>query len=162
MTWQAVNKNLHNSLSALTKHKCLRHGDQRRKTKRMTNNINGIHKEMQAGDQNLQTVVNFKYLGAIISDACFKADIVSRIAQCTTAMTILKPIWNEQNITLITKVRLIRTILISIICYACQTVEERTRGNEMLPPPLPSYNDHITNEIVCTKYKQITVLTKVY
>ena len=39
------------------------------KTKLMTNNINGIHKEIKASGQKLQTVTNFKYLGAIISDA---------------------------------------------------------------------------------------------
>ena len=39
------------------------------KTKLMTNNINGIHKEIKTGDHKLQTVTNFKYMGAIISDA---------------------------------------------------------------------------------------------
>ena len=39
------------------------------KTKLMTNNIKGIHKEIKASGQKLQTVTNFKYLGAIISDA---------------------------------------------------------------------------------------------
>ena len=54
------------------------------KTKLMTNNINGIHKEINSSGQILQTVTNFKYLGAIISDAGSKAEIWSRIAQCTT------------------------------------------------------------------------------
>ena len=67
------------------------------KTKLIANNINGIHKEMQASGQKLQTLnstttttfKNFKYLGAIISDAGTKADILSRISQCTTTMTRL-------------------------------------------------------------------------
>ena len=42
----------------------------------MTNNINGIHKEIKASGQKLHTVTHFKYLGAIISDAGSKADIV--------------------------------------------------------------------------------------
>ena len=67
------------------------------KTKLMTNNTNGIHKEIKESGQKLQTVTNFKYLGAIISDAGYKAEILSIIAQCTTA------IWNDQNITLRSK-----------------------------------------------------------
>ena len=91
------------------------------KTKLMTNNINGIHKEIKSSGQKLQTDTNFKYLGAIISDAGSKAEMLSRIAQCTTTMTRLKPIWNDQNITLRSKVRLMRALIISILLYACQT-----------------------------------------
>ena len=112
--------------------------------KKKTNNINGIHEEIKASDHNLQTVTNFKYMGAIISDAGSKAEMVSRIVQCTTTMTRLKPVWNDQNITLRSKVRLMRTLIISILLYACETVqvsnnriteEDQSRGNEMLPPP---------------------------
>ena len=49
------------------------------KTKLMTNNINGIHKEIKASDYKLQTVTNFKYLGAIISDAGPKAGIFQEL-----------------------------------------------------------------------------------
>ena len=45
------------------------------KTKLMTNNINGIHKEIKASDHKLQTVTNFKYLEAIISDAA-RSDVL--------------------------------------------------------------------------------------
>ncbi len=126
----------------------------------MTNNINDIHKEIKANDQKLQTVTNFKYLGAIISDAGSKADILSRIAQCTTTMTILKPIWNDQNITLRSKVRLMRTLIISILLYACETwtltieLQRRIKAVEMRCYRRLlhiSYKDHITNEIVCKK-----------
>ena len=47
--------------------------------------------------------------------------IVSIIAQCTTTITRLRPIWNDQNITLRSKVRLMRTLIISILLYACET-----------------------------------------
>ena len=56
-------------------------------TKLITNNINGIHKEIKASDQTFQTVTNFKYRGTVISDAGSKAEMLSRIAQCTTTMT---------------------------------------------------------------------------
>ena len=43
--------------------------------KLMTHKINGKRMEIKASCQNLQTVTNFKYLGAIITDAGSKADI---------------------------------------------------------------------------------------
>ena len=67
-------------------------------TKLTTNTINGIHKEIKASDHKLQTVTNFKYLGAIISDAGSKAEILSRIAQCTTTMTILRGLSQYETI----------------------------------------------------------------
>ena len=130
------------------------------KTKLMTNNINGIHTEIKASDHKLQTVTNFKYLGAIISDAGSKAEILSRIAQCTTTMTRLKPVWNDQNITLRSKVRLMRTLIISILLYACETwtltieLQRRIKAVEMRCYRRLlhiSYKDHITNEIMCKK-----------
>ena len=140
--------------------KSLRHGDQCWKTKLMTINMNGIHKEIKASDQRLQTVTNFKYLGAIISDAGSKAEMLSRIAQCTTTMTRLKQIWNDKNITLRSKVRLMRTLIISILLYACETwaltieLQRRIKSVEIRCYRRLlhiSYKDHITNEIVCKK-----------
>ena len=126
----------------------------------MTNNINGIHKEIKASDHNLQTVTNFKYMGAIISDAGSKAEIVSRIVQCTTTMTRLKPVWNDQNITLRSKVRLMRTLIIFILLYACETrtltieLQRKIKSVEIICYRRLlhiSYKDHITNELVCKK-----------
>ena len=154
-----MNKNSHNSLSALTKHQKLTAWRSMLKKKLMTNNINGIHKEITASDHTLQTVTNFKYLGAIISDAGTTAAILSRIAQCTTTMTRLKPIWNDQNITLRSKVRLMCTLIISILRYACETwtltieLQRRVKAVEMRCYRRLlhiSYKEHITNEIVTT------------
>ncbi len=122
--------------------------------------VDGIHKEIKASDQKLQTVTNFKYLGSIISDAGSKAEMLSIIAQCTTTMTRLKPIWNDQNITLRSKVRLMRTLIISNLLYACETwtltieLQKRIKAVEMRCYRRLwhiSYKDHITNEIVCKK-----------
>ena len=126
----------------------------------MTNNINGIHKEIKASGQKLQTVTNFKYLGAITSNAGSKAEFLSRTAQCTTTMTILKPIWNDQNITLRYKVRLMRTLITAILLYAFETwtltveLQRRIKAVEMRCYPRLlriSYKDHITHERVCKK-----------
>ena len=42
----------------------------------------------------------FKYLGVVISDDGSKLVIFSRIAQATAALTKLKPIWRDDNISL--------------------------------------------------------------
>ena len=43
---------------------------------------------------------NFKYLGAIISNEGSKPEILSRIAQTTAALSRLKIIWRDKNISL--------------------------------------------------------------
>ena len=104
-------------------------------------------------------MVAFATIATMNFEPC-KADILSRIAQCTTTVTRLKPIWNDQNITLGSKVRLMRTIIISILLYACETwtltveLQRRIKAVEMRCYRRLlhiSYKDHITNEIVCTK-----------
>lgn len=70
------------------------------KTKLMTNNTNGISTDIKVNDEKLGTVHSFKYLGAIVSDEGSKPEILSRIAQTTTAMNKLNTIWNDKNIVL--------------------------------------------------------------
>ena len=73
------------------------------KTKLMTNNINGIQKEIKVKGQKLKTVTSFKYLGALVTDEGSKPEVLSRIAQTTATLTRLKTIWNDNNITLRSK-----------------------------------------------------------
>ena len=58
----------------------------------MTNNTSGINTEIKVNGQRLETVTNFKYLGSVITDEGSKTEILSRIAQTTTALTRLKPV----------------------------------------------------------------------
>ena len=69
-----------------------------KKTKLMTNNINGISNNITIGSETLEEVNRFKYLGSIISDEGSKKEILSRIAQTSAAMVKLKPIWNDRQI----------------------------------------------------------------
>ena len=66
-----------------------------KKTKLMTNNTSGIITEMKVNAQKLETVTSFKYLGSVITDEGSKPEILSRIAQTTSALTRLKPVWND-------------------------------------------------------------------
>ena len=70
------------------------------KTKLMTNSANGIQREKKVKWQKLGTVTSFKYLGAVVSDDGSKPEVLSRIAQTTAALTKLKPIWRDNNISL--------------------------------------------------------------
>ena len=91
------------------------------KTKLMTNSANGIQREIKVKGQKLGTVTSFKYLGAVVSDDGSKPEALSRIAQATAALTKLKPIWRDNNISLGSKVKLMRSLVISIFLYACES-----------------------------------------
>ena len=91
------------------------------KTKLMTNSGNGIHREIKVKGQKLSTVSSFKYLGALTSDDGSKPEILSSITQATAALTKLKPIWRDSNISLGSKVKPMHPLVIVIFLYACQS-----------------------------------------
>ena len=74
------------------------------KTKLMTNNTSGINTKIKVNGQKLSTVTSFNYLGSVITDEGSKPELLSRIAQTTTALTRLKPIWNDRSISLSSKI----------------------------------------------------------
>ena len=130
------------------------------KTTLMTNSANGIQREIKVKGQKLGTVTSFKYLGAVVSDDGFKPEVLSRMALATAAFTKLKPIWRDNNISLGSKVKLVRSLVNSIFLYACESwtltaeLEKRTQAFEMrcyrrLLDII--YKDHVTNEKVRRK-----------
>ena len=88
--------------------------DSAEKTKLMTNSTSCIQREIKVKGQQLGTVTSFKYLGAVVSDDGSKPEVLSRIAQATAALTKLKPVWRDNNISLGSKVKLMRSLVISI------------------------------------------------
>ena len=129
------------------------------KTKVMTNNPNGFQREIQIKGQSLEEVENFKYLEAIISNERSKPEILSRIAQTTAALSRLKIIWRDKNISLASKVKLMRTFILSTFLNMPVTenwtltaeIERRIQALEMRCYRRLlniSYNDHVTNEEV--------------
>ena len=57
---------------------------------------------------------SFKYLGTVVSDDGSRPEVLSGIAQATAALTGLRPIWRDNNIFLGSKVKLMRSLVISI------------------------------------------------
>ena len=82
---------------------------------------NGFQREIKIKGQRLEEVENFKYLGAIIFNEGSKPETLSRIAQTTAALSRLKIIWRDKNISLASKVRLMRTLILSTFLYACES-----------------------------------------
>ena len=91
------------------------------KTKLMSNRANGLQRKIKVKGHKLGTVTSFKYLGAAVSDDSSKPEILSRIAQATAALTKLKPIWRDNNVSLGSKVKLMYSLVISIFLYACES-----------------------------------------
>ena len=121
----------------------------------MTNNTNGISTAITVDNKKLETARSFKYLGAIVSNEGSKREVLSRIAQTTAAVTKLKVIWNDKNIAISSKIRLMRSL--AIFLNACETwtitadIERRIQALEMrcFRRLLGiSYGDYITNEEV--------------
>ena len=71
--------------------------------------------------QKLGTVTSFKYLGAVVSDDGSKPEVLVRTAKAIAAHTKLKPIWRDNNISLRSKEKLMRFLVISIFLYACES-----------------------------------------
>lgn len=67
------------------------------------------------------TVQSFKYLWAIISDEGSKPEVLSRLAQTTAALARLRPTKNDRSIAISSKIRLMRSLVIAIFFYACET-----------------------------------------
>ena len=127
------------------------------KTKVMTNNPNGFQREIKIKGQRLEEVENFKYLGTIIFNEGSKPEILSRIAQTTAALSRLKIIWWDKNISLASKVKLMWTLILSTFLYAYESwtltaeIERRIQALEMrCYRRLLNifYKDHVTNEEV--------------
>ena len=131
--------------------------------KPMTNSVNGIQRETKVKGQKIESLTSFKYLGAIVSDEGSKPEVLPSIAQATAALTKLKPIWRDSNISLGSKVKLACSLVISIFLYACESwtltaeQEKMTQAFEMtyyLRLLNISYKDHVTNEMFTERSKQ--------
>ena len=106
---------------------------------------------------NLETVINFKYLGAIATDDGSKREVLARITRATSALTKLKTVWKDRNISSKHRIQVLRSIVTSSFLYACATytltaeLERRIQTFEIRCYRKIfgiSFRDRITNEDV--------------
>ena len=133
------------------------------KTKLMTNNANGISIDIRINGEKLDKFDSFIYLGAAVTAQGSKPEVLSGIAQATAGLARLKTIWNNKHISLNSKIRLMRSLVISILLYACETwtltadILKKLQATEMrcVRKLLSiSYRYHITNDSVRDRIRQ--------
>ena len=124
----------------------------------VTDGADGIQREMEVKGQVLGTVTSFKYLGAVVSDDGSRPGVLSGIARAAAALAKLGPIWRDGNISLGSKVKLMRSLVVSVFLCACESwtlAAELGRGTQAFGMRCCrgllniSYRDHVTNEEVC-------------
>ena len=128
------------------------------KTKVMTNvHVKDLQTQFRVRDSVLEIVNQFIYLGALVTDNGSRKEILSRMAKAQSALSKLKIIWNDKNISVCSKIRLLRSLVISIFLYACESwtldayLQQRIASFEMrcLRQLLGiDYRQHVTNECV--------------
>ena len=91
------------------------------KTKLINNNPNGNNIDIRINGEKFDEVVSIKYLGAVVTDQDCKPEVTSRIVQTTAAIARLKTICKDKHISRSSKIRLMCSLVISILRYACET-----------------------------------------
>ena len=85
---------------------------------RFADYINRTSIYIRINGETLDEVEGFKYLGAVVIDQGSKPEVLSRITQTKAALARLKTISNERYIPLSSKIRLILSLVISVLLYA--------------------------------------------
>jgi hypothetical protein len=92
-----------------------------------------IEKELEIRGRKIQNVTEFVYLGSLLTwdNDCTK-EVKRRIARATGAMAGFKTIWNSKHISTETKLNIIRTCVMSVLMYACETWTLRKKDKDLL------------------------------
>ena len=105
-------------------------------SKRKDNDDN--REEIHVDDHTLDEVKSFQYLGSTITeDVSSETEIKKRLAMAIGQLAKLNKLWKSSNITTSTKVKLMRSLVISIALYGCETwtfskkIEKRIMAFEM-------------------------------
>ena len=108
--------------------------------------------------QMLEEVDSFKYLGATLTkDGSSVKEVKARLSLATAAMTRLSTIWKSSSIGFLVKLKLYKSLVVSILLYGCESwtltadLERRIQAFEhkCLRKLLHiSHTEHKTNEFV--------------
>ena len=84
----------------------------------MTSNPNGNSIYIRINGKKLFEVDSFKCLGALVADQGFNTEVLSRTTQTIAALARLKTNWSDKHISRSTKIRLMCSLVISVLLYA--------------------------------------------
>ena len=110
------------------------------KTKTMRINARNQEKIIING-QDIEDVDDFVYLGAKVckEEVCMK-DMKTRLSKARGAFDKLKKIWNSNNISRRTKMRLYKTLVLPALLYGFETCKMNKGDDKAVPtkdPPNP-------------------------
>eukprot|EP00794_Sanderia_malayensis_P013174 gene13174-biopygen10501 len=81
-----------------------------------------VNVNVKVGEVELETVKTFCYLGSIINEnVTSEIEIKKRLALATNQLAKLSRIWNSSGISTTIKIKLMKSLIISIILYGCET-----------------------------------------
>ena len=105
--------------------------------------------------ERLEEVNSFKYLGSIISsDGDSTEEIRTRINLAPSTIAKLKKIWSYNNVKTATKIRLYKSLVVSVLTYECENWTLKAESERRIATCelkffgrilKISYRDHITN-----------------
>ena len=87
------------------------------KTKVMANNQNGLQREIKIKCQMLEKTKQWRTSSTWDPSNGSKPEILSRIVETTSALSRLKIMWKDKNISLASKVKLKQTLILSTFLY---------------------------------------------
>ena len=92
------------------------------KSKVMVNSLDNATANITLNGETLEVVESFKYLGSTLTkDGRTDREIEIRLAQASAAMSKLSKIWRSSSISFKTKIRLYRSLVLSILLYGCES-----------------------------------------
>ena len=78
--------------------------------------------KIQIDEGILEEVKSFQYLGSTVTeDVTSETEVKKRLATATGQLAKLTRLWNTNNVSPSTKVKLIRSLVTSITLYGCET-----------------------------------------
>jgi len=103
------------------------------KTKTMVFGSETIEQQMKVGNIEIENVTEFEYLGSLLTwnNDCGK-EIRKRTAKALGAMAGFKNIWTSREISIATKLSIVRTCIFSILLYACESWTLRRQDKDKL------------------------------
>ena len=107
------------------------------KTKTLVSGVPDVVKVNIRGTE-LEQVKEFTYLGSVQTEECNSLkEVKVRIAKSTSALSRLRKVWRDSSLSLTTKLRLLRALVLSVFLYGAESwtlnadIEKRINAFEM-------------------------------